>query len=555
MAKGLTDAWRTINLSTRFRAPVVIVTPNYGAGAPALVPRLRDITDLTIDHQSFDIRLQRLDSQAAVPPIDVNYLVVEAGVYNKSHHGIDLESMRFNASATDSARSWVGMPRKYVNSYSQPVVLGEVLSSNNTRFSSFWSRGATATEAPSSSALYVGKHVGEDTSRSRSSETVGYIVTESGAGEMNGQRIYAGVSGSTVAGVGDAPPYLIPLSGLASASSAHISQMGMRGTNGSQALLYGAGALSPTAIKAAVDEDQLADAERSHELPERVGYLVFGSPTGAATAAPPTFEPAPGSFLSSVDVTINSTTPSANLWYTTDGSDPITSAQRILYEAPVTLTSTAMLRAVAQAPGYQDSAVVDAAYTIVGSGTGSLTSVVDVAPSAVNLTTSGPLDWIHWGRVSRDVVDRKAGVTPRISTLSPLGGVNSFVSTSASAGYTWTDGTPLESISGNKTGLRINPVIGGGWQFTIPADATAKTLKIYVGLNNARGKLSATLSDASAPEHIVLIDQPSGKASRVATLSFNAAGPGETLTVKFTLDAVYAGTYKWIMLESATLAE
>jgi hypothetical protein len=42
-------------------------------------------------------------------------------------------------------------------------------------------------------------------------------------------------------------------------------------------LLYGPGSLTESRINAAVDEDQLADAERSH-APERIGYLVFGTP-------------------------------------------------------------------------------------------------------------------------------------------------------------------------------------------------------------------------------------------------------------------------------------
>jgi hypothetical protein len=295
-AVGLTNTWRQINLSQRYRAPVVIATPRYQLGAPPVVPQLRNISDLTVDRSSFDLRLQRIDGGAAsVPPIDVNYLVFEAGVYNAAHHCVKLEALRFKATATDSAISWKGMTREYVNSYTQPVVLGAVLSSNSSRFTSFWSRGETPADAPSSSVLYVGKHVGEDPTRSRSTEIVGYVVTESGAAALNGETFRAGVSAADIAGIGDAPPYAIPLAGLANATSAHLTQMGMRGANGSQALLYGQGSLSASRINAAVDEDQLADAERSH-APERIGYLVFGSPTSLAAAEVPAFAPAPGGY-------------------------------------------------------------------------------------------------------------------------------------------------------------------------------------------------------------------------------------------------------------------
>ena len=52
-------------------------------------------------------------------------------------------------------------------------------------FSVFWARGADSSSPPSSDALYVGKHVGEDPDPIRSSETIGYIVIEAGKGSSS----------------------------------------------------------------------------------------------------------------------------------------------------------------------------------------------------------------------------------------------------------------------------------------------------------------------------------------------------------------------------------
>jgi hypothetical protein len=101
--------------------------------------------------------------------------------------------------------------------------------------------------------------------------------------------------------------------------------------------------------------------------------------------------------------------------------------------------------------------------------------------------------------------------------------------------------------------LRIGPVIGGGFRFTVPADTNLKTLKTYLGLNRVRGKLTATLSDNSAVPFTTYIDLPSSRASRVVTLNYRAASAGQTLTVELTLDRIYPATFNWIMLEAATL--
>src|SRR5438046_2801416 len=79
--------------------------------------------------------------------------------------------------------------------------------------------------------------------------------------------------------------------------------------------------------------------------------------------APPTFSPASGTHVSSVQVTIADSTPGATIYYTTDGSTPTTSS--IVYTGPISVTQTTTLRALAAASGMADSAVASATYTIV----------------------------------------------------------------------------------------------------------------------------------------------------------------------------------------------
>ena len=79
-------------------------------------------------------------------------------------------------------------------------------------------------------------------------------------------------------------------------------------------------------------------------------------------AATPTFAPASGtSFSSTLSVSIADATPSATIYYTTDGSTPTTGSQ--LYSAPFIISSTTTVNAIAVATGYTQSAQGSASYT------------------------------------------------------------------------------------------------------------------------------------------------------------------------------------------------
>jgi hypothetical protein len=99
------------------------------------------------------------------------------------------------------------------------------------------------------------------------------------------------------------------------------------------------------------------------------GYTSSGVGAAAYTinliqpaAASPTFSPVAGTYSSSQTVTISSTTPSATIYYTTNGSAPTTGSA--VYSGPITVSSTETLEAIATASGFTTSTVASAAYTI-----------------------------------------------------------------------------------------------------------------------------------------------------------------------------------------------
>lgn len=188
-----------------------------------------------------------------------------------------------------------------------------------------------------------------------------------------------------------------------------------------------------------------------------------------------------------------------------------------------------------------------------GGGGSTLTGTSAIAASNVNLTSEGAVDWAHWGRVDASTVDRKAGVPPQISNYIKIGGANPSPTTRIKSAYSWNDGTPVGSISGTKSGLWLFRV-GKGFEFTVPADTTQRTLKVFVGVKDARGLLQASLSDGSSPAYSTFIDQPAGRSSHVVTLNYQAASVGQKLTVRYTTDTLYLPTFQsWTSLESAAL--
>ena len=85
----------------------------------------------------------------------------------------------------------------------------------------------------------------------------------------------------------------------------------------------------------------------------------------AAGVATPTFSPSPGEYVDSVEVTLESATADAVIYYTLDGSDPDDSAANVPSGGTVQITSTSTLTARAFADGLFSSAR-SGDYTIVG---------------------------------------------------------------------------------------------------------------------------------------------------------------------------------------------
>jgi hypothetical protein len=118
------------------------------------------------------------------------------------------------------------------------------------------------------------------------------------------------------------------------------------------------------------------------------------------TAAAPTVSPAAGTYTSAQAVTLADSTPGAVIYYTTDGSTPTIASA--VYSAALSVNATTIVKAIAVAAGYANSAVTSATYTISATGSPvstpvSLAAAGNVYAIGTNATavTNGGID--TWG--------------------------------------------------------------------------------------------------------------------------------------------------------------
>jgi N-acetylneuraminic acid mutarotase len=90
--------------------------------------------------------------------------------------------------------------------------------------------------------------------------------------------------------------------------------------------------------------------------------VASGMYTIQLTAAMPAFSPAAGTYTTAQTVTMSDATTGALIYYTIDGTNPTTSSTK--YTAPITVSSTQTIHAIAAASSYSNSAVASATYTI-----------------------------------------------------------------------------------------------------------------------------------------------------------------------------------------------
>jgi len=290
LIKSVSTAWQTVPLSNNYSSAIPVCTynlisfsgsnPNYDY--PPAVVRIRNITA-----SSFDIRIQGWEDSAAVAG-DVHCLVSDEGAYTLPN-GTKYEAHTVLSDATSGQSTTDGgwnqailenVSASISQTYSNHVVLGQVISYNDNRASVFHTTDCEARQnepfnAGHADGICVGKHIGMIPG-SRNPETIGYLVAEAGSGTVNNVIFELDRGADFVAG-NNAANSGYPYTLSRDYNIGVTAQVGEDGGNGSWSVIYGADPLPPNQIINAVDEEVVAfDMTRNHTR-EIVDYWVFGT--------------------------------------------------------------------------------------------------------------------------------------------------------------------------------------------------------------------------------------------------------------------------------------
>ncbi len=188
-------------------------------------------------------------------------------------------------------------------------------------------------------------------------------------------------------------------------------------------------------------------------------------------------------------------------------------------------------------------------------------SVAD-APASLNLTTVGAettIDWAQWGynsTSSQNYRNRKSGATDLIGTYTASGTV-SRQTTGAPANspaISWTGGTPTASVSNTKYHVSV-PSVNNYFELNVTGSTTnLRTLRLYVGLNQASGYLQLFWGSETTPFYTSPTVQNTTAASfKEYTVSYRSSSATEKLKARWVQSADH-GTNR-VSLHAATITQ
>jgi hypothetical protein len=205
-------------------------------------------------------------------------------------------------------------------------------------------------------------------------------------------------------------------------------------------------------------------------------------------AGQPVISPGTGTYTTSQTVTISSPTPGASIYYTLSGNIPVIGTSfTLLYSGPILISSTKTIRAMAVAPGFQNSAV-----------------------SVANLT------------INNQVVGTPT-ITPGTGTYTGLQNVSIVSATTGATIYYTTNGNVPSTSVNSFTKLYTAP-------FQVNATTTIRAIAVKSGIENSAVAVAFLTINSSTPVAATPVINPgTGTYLAPQTISITSSTPGSTI--------------------------
>ena len=227
-------------------------------------------------------------------------------------------------------------------------------------------QSVTISDATSGATIY---YTTNGTTPTTSSSVYSAAITVSSSETLEAIATASGYSTSAVASAAytitpqAATPTFTPAAGTyTAAQSVTISDATAGAT-----IYYTTNGTTPTTSSAVYSGAiSVSSSETLEAIAIASGYSTSAVASAAYTitpqAATPTFTPAAGTYTAAQSLTISDATAGATIYYTTNGTSPMTSSA--VYSGAISVSSSETLEAIATASGYSASAVATAVYTI-----------------------------------------------------------------------------------------------------------------------------------------------------------------------------------------------
>jgi hypothetical protein len=167
-------------------------------------------------------------------------------------------------------------------------------------------------------------------------------------------------------------------------------------------------------------------------------------------------------------------------------------------------------------------------------------------PATVDVSGEGSRDWVHFGLTSASSVNRRSGGTGEIRDNggSPRGRYDNNLEL-----FSWSGGTPTRTASRTNTGVYACGR-GSGFTLSVPASTTTRTLRLYAGVWQARGRLSVSVAGRTASAEL---ENRRDITTNRFVIRFRAPA-GQSLRVTWTATEVFNATCGNVDMQAATLS-